>query len=136
MSILSSIIGSFFQKYKFIAYGILATIIITSVTSVFFSLKHTIEKAERLEIQVKQMKDVINEQNKVIKQSKELSELTNKSITDFTNNLDVINKKFESIDEYLNSAPSIAGDRESSEILKETIKKLREAKWGHFKLYY
>lgn len=113
---------------KYVIYGILAAITIAVFSTFVIMWKSSIKQSALLEYNNKQLETVMKEQqkfidnmNKIYNVQKETLDLMNKKNNELADQL-------QDIEIYLNSDQTNKEDRPSSNILKETIKKLGSQK--------
>ena len=106
--------------------GILAIIgLITACgTSVYFSWEHAIKAAEAAKYEVAKRDALIDNKNKEIKILKDTGALQEAKIKDLNETVSSINLQNDAIQAWIASQKGTKGDRESSDIIKETFKRL------------
>ena len=113
-----------FGLNKYIIYSIGILLLIATISTYIITWKHNIRQQALLEFNQKQMELVIEEQKKFNQQTKDLKELSAQILTSVDQTNKELQKKIDSVNEYLNSPEVIKEDKASSEILQETLKRL------------
>lgn len=102
---------------------------IIALIAVFFTAKHiydsSIEAKALLAWNKAQLEEVVNAQNKYIEQLNKVFEEQKRISENLERKLDNFQKTVDDIDDFINSTEVEGKDKESSEILKETIRRLR-----------
>ena len=93
----------------------------------YFYWKHNVTENAQMQFNNQQLQQKIKEDEDFIAQSKILTEQQNAAIADLTQKNNDLNSKLKDLDDYLNSPQASKDDRDSSEVLKQTIDKLRKA---------
>jgi hypothetical protein len=75
-----------------------------------------------------QLKQTVKDQADQVRHAEELLELSSKSIDTLEDRVDDINEQYSTLEQYLSSVDAQKADRPASEVLKETIRKLKEMK--------
>lgn len=73
-----------------------------------------------------QLTRTLVDQQKSIKDAQDLADLTNKSLSTLQGSVDATNQKFSDIENFLNTPDEQKKDRPASDLLKDTIRKLKE----------
>jgi uncharacterized coiled-coil protein SlyX len=90
--------------------------------------KSSIKQQALLEANNKQLTKIVEDQEKFIKQMSEVFTLQKDTIEEMSKKNDQLIDQLSSIELYLNSDKSIKDNRPSSELLKETIRRLGRQK--------
>lgn len=85
-----------------------------------------VTKVATQKAKIDQYEQVIKDQKDFIQKTEDLIQLQNDSITKLDAAKIDIEGRFKTLSDYLGSKEAIAGDRVSSEVLKNTIRKLKE----------
>lgn len=94
----------------------------------YYLWKHGIISTAQLKFNNEQLEKTIEDQNKFIKEKDDISTAQDQAITDMTAEKDALNLRLKALTDYLNSGDTAKLDRGSSELLKTTIRKLRNIK--------
>jgi hypothetical protein len=73
-----------------------------------------------------QLMQTVADKEKEIQDTRDLLTLQSSSIDSLQQSIDDITKKYGTLEEYLNSQDAAKSDRPSSDILKETVRRLKE----------
>lgn len=109
---------------KAIAVLSLLGILAACGTSVYFSWAHAIRDAEAAKFEVAKRDALIENKNKEIKILTDTNALKEQKIKDLGDAVSAVNLQSDSIAAWIASQKGTKGDRESSDILKETFKRL------------
>jgi septal ring factor EnvC (AmiA/AmiB activator) len=110
---------------KYWAIGIGALVGIVALASVYFSFVNLVQSKARLEAENAQKEQIINEQNETINHQKALMKLQSDYTIKLQDDLKKLDEEADSIDDAISKPEIMKSDRESSAILKETIKRLK-----------
>lgn len=110
---------------KLILYVVMGIVIIALFVGGYLVISHNAKHEQALIDQQKVLQTVIDNQNKFIEEQKSIIQLNNESTNQLTESLNEIQKKTSELTEFLASPGAIASDRPSSDILKQTIERLR-----------
>lgn len=91
-------------------------------------IKKSARQEALLEYNSKQIEETMKSQNEFIKKLKEINDIQNDILKKLEVQKELIIKQHSEIESYLNSEDAKKDDRESSPVLKNTIKKLKEIK--------
>ena len=117
-----------FGLNKYVIYGIAAAIIIGAFSTFVLMWKHEVEVAAKLEFNNKQLQLTLIEQAKHLEEMNQLAADKDKIIQQMNYDNDLLTKRVTNIQTYLASEEAKKSDRQSSIILKNTVKKLMESK--------
>jgi len=118
--------GLLTNKWFIYIIGALAGLLMTG--GLYMNWKNKIEANAKLEFNNEQLQQVIKEQERFLEQNRQLTEEQNKLIEDAAKEREALNNKLEELKTYIDSPEAAKSDRESSEIVKETIRRLQELK--------
>lgn len=106
--------------------GILAILGIIAVcgTSVYFSWESAIKNAEAAKYEVAKRDALITNKNKEIQVLKDTDALKDQKLKEQSEAIAAINLQSDSVQAWITSQKGTKGDREASDIIKETFKRL------------
>lgn len=115
-------IGKFLGK---IGLYLMAALIIAGLAFGLYEVwKKQIEAAELQKFNQQQLEQITQDNAKYAAQLKTINDLQNQILSDNQKTQDALNAKIQPLNDYLNSAAVQSEDKGSSDILKETIKRL------------
>lgn len=113
---------------KYVIYGIILATAISIFSTFVLMWKSSIRQQALLEANNKQLTQVVEDQQKFIKQMNDVFTLQQMTIDELSKKNDQLSIQLSGIETYLNSDKSIKDNRPSSELLKETIRRLGNTK--------
>jgi hypothetical protein len=119
-------IGSFFAGGlgKLIGILSLVAVIMGSVTAIYFSWSNAIQEATAAKYEKVRAEELVKNRESEIKILKGTNEAMVSELSKLKTDQTAINLQSESIQQWLSSQKGTPGDRESSDILKETFNRL------------
>ncbi len=113
---------------KYIIYGIIIATSISIFATFVLMWRSSIKQQALLEANNKQLTQVVEDQQKFIKQMNDVFTLQQVTIDELSKKNDQLSVQLSGIEAYLNSDKSVKDNRPSSELLKETIRRLGNTK--------
>jgi len=113
-----------FDFSKFKLYGIIAAVSISILTTGVVMWKNNIKKQAILEMTNRQLEQIIKDQQTFIIKMNEINTLQKQELDGLNKKNSVLMIEISKIETYLNSEQVMKNDHPSSEILKETIRRL------------
>lgn len=105
---------------------------IVAIAGVIFGAKYLYDSALEarvlLEYNKKQLEEVVRAQEQYIRKLEELHELQKQVSEELNKRIEEMDEKFDGINEFIDSTDVDGKDKPSSEILKETVRRLRTQK--------
>jgi hypothetical protein len=118
---------SMFGLNKYTIYGVIASVIIGAFSTFVLMWKHEIEVNAKLTFDKQQLQITLIEQAKHLEEMKQLAIDKDKIIQQINYDNAILANKITNIQTYLVSEEAQKTDRNSSIILKNTVKKLKES---------
>jgi hypothetical protein len=108
---------------KILVYLLISVISIGALTTAYYVWRHNVEQRALLNYNIEQLQQITNDQVEFINNQKIIAEQSAAAARALVERNEVLDRRMSSIDRHLNS---MAGqDRPASEILKQTIERLR-----------
>lgn len=119
-------IGSFFVSWAGKALGMLAmvSLIVGALTAIYFSWEGAIQEATAAKYEKAKADALIVNRNNEIRILKDTNTILSIQLDSMKTDQAAINLQSESIQQWLDSQKGTAGDRESSDIIKQTLDRL------------
>lgn len=114
-----------FGLNKIALYLIIATFLSGALGTAYYVWKKNIEHAALLEFNQKQMQQTLKDQQKFIEQQQQISDQARSAVQEMKNNNVTLRNKIMGINNYLDNSSKSGGDKPSSEVLKETVRRLK-----------
>jgi hypothetical protein len=115
-----------FDVNKWVIYAIGLVVGVVSLAGVYLFWKHNITAAAQLRFNNKQLEQTIKDKDQFIANLERLSKLNEEAIVELNKQKGELDVKFKDLQDYLNSEEARKDDRDSSQVLKKTIEKLRK----------
>lgn len=112
-----------FGLSKLTAYLLIAALSIGAVTTTYFVWKHNVRQQALLEFNMRQAEQTAKDQAEFIRQQQEIASQQAAAAQALVIQNDALGRRMNNIDRFLTSSQS--QDRPASNILKETIERLR-----------
>lgn len=109
---------------KYVVYVIVAVTVLAVASTAILMWKASIRREALLEFNNKQLEQTVKEQQKFLEDMKAVNANQKKIIDDMTTKNEELSKQLKSIEDFLDSDEAKKNDRESSDLLKRTIKEL------------
>ena len=116
-----------FGLNKIALYLIIATFLSGALGTAYYVWKKNIEHAALLEFNQKQMQQTLKDQQKFIEQQQQISDQARSAVQEMKNNNVTLRNKIMGINNYLDNSSKSGGDKPSSEVLKETVRRLKRS---------
>lgn len=104
-------------------YVLIAGLSLGAITTTYFVWKHNVRQQALVEFNMQQMEQTVKDQAEFMRQQQEIASQQAAAARDLVNQNDALSRRMGSIDRFLTS--SQAQDRPASNVLKETIERLR-----------
>ncbi len=108
---------------KIFVYLLIALASIGTLTATYYVWRHNVEQRALMKYNLEQLQQIANEQAEFINSQKEIAEQSAATAKALVERNETLDRRMSSIDRHLNSM--VNQDRPSSEILKQTIERLR-----------
>src|SRR5256885_7474798 len=102
-------------------------IIAALVVGGYLYWKHNVTTTAQLKFNNQQLEQTIKDQQEFIDQTKKINDDQNQIIIDLNKTNAELALKLKDVDDFLNSPDAEKSNRESSDVIKETIKRLKSA---------
>lgn len=109
---------------KIATYALIALIATGALTGIYLNWKSTIRQEALAEYNKNQLEQVIKDRERMVEQLNQLGEAQKTIVLQLAKQQDDLATKLSKIDDFLSSPEAQKGDRPSSEVLKETIRRL------------
>lgn len=116
-------VAAMFGLDKIVVYVFIALFSVGAITATYFVWKHNVRQQALVEFNMQQMEQTVKDQAEFMRQQQEIASQQAAAARDLVNQNDALSRRMGSIDRFLTS--SQAQDRPASNVLKETIERLR-----------
>ena len=107
-------------------YVVVATVVVVIATTSYYLWKSSIEQRAVLESNVRQLEQALKDQEEFRRRQEALEEQQREAARALADQNRALNSRVQSIHRALNSPEATAGDRPSSDVLRQTIDQLRD----------
>lgn len=112
---------------KYVAYAVGVLLLIASITGGIIYIQHVAKKNAQIEFNNQQLQQTLKDQKEYISQLEAINKNKEESILALSKANDDLKQKLVTLNDYLDSDQAQKDSRESSEVLKRTIKELSGA---------
>lgn len=109
-------------------YAIAAFVVFSALTATYYSWRKSIERQALLEFNQKQLEQTIADQAEFRRKMQEIAEKQEEIIKKNAEDRIAFENKIKDAQTYIESDEAKKADRPASDLLKETVKRLKEAK--------
>lgn len=109
-------------------YGIIAAVLFVTLSGVYYSWRKSIERQALLEFNQKQLEQTLADQAEFRRKMQEITEKQEEIIKKTAEDRKAFEDKIKDAQTFIESEEARKSDRPASDLLKETIKRLKETK--------